>query len=103
VVGVFLGDLFQQHLHEQDLEPQARGGDAGDLVLAELDALLAGQLVPQRRPVQRRTTLGEVLLALEHRRGPVDVEVRVVELARRRLQQPFRGLLAIGFLGRSCR
>jgi hypothetical protein len=46
-------------------------------VLAELDALLGSQLVPQRCPVQRRTTLGEVVLALDQRRGPIDVDVGV--------------------------
>jgi hypothetical protein len=97
---VLLVDLLEQHLHQEDFEPQPGGRDAGDLVLAELDALLRRQLVPELGAVEGGALVRDETLALDQRRGPVDVDVGVVELVRRRLEQPLRGLVAIRFLQR---
>jgi hypothetical protein len=97
---VLLVDLLEQHLHQEDFEPEPGRRDARDLVLAQLDALLGGQLVPEVGAVQRGALVQDEALALDQGSRPVDVDVGVVELVRRRLQQAFRGLLAIRFLQR---
>ena len=89
VLGV---EVLEQALHEQDLEPQADRGDAAGLVLAELDALLGGEALPELGAVEGDPVLGHPD-PVRHERGvPVDVDRGVVGLLRRRLQEPFRGL-----------
>ncbi|CDZ91535.1 hypothetical protein RHRU231_840064 [Rhodococcus ruber] len=98
VAGVLVTvvDVAQQHLHEQDLEPQAHARDARGLVLGQFDALFLGHLVPQRRAVQRAPLGGHAVLVGGDGGVPVDLHRRVVGLAGRRGEQALRGLLALG-------
>ena len=92
VLGV---EVLEQALHEQDLEPQADRGDAAGLVLAELDALLGGEALPELGAVEGDAVLGHPDTVRHERGVPVDVDRGVVGLLRRRLQEPFRGLVPV--------
>ena len=85
VTGV---DILEQQLHQHDLEPESDAGHRSDLVLAQLDALLLGQPVPQGRAesdirsgriAQSPGTSGAV---------PVQVDVGIVGVPGGRFQEP---------------
>ena len=84
---VLLVGQLRQQAHQDALQPDAEAGHAGGLVPAEFAPLLRGEPVPQRRPVQGGAVLGQEDLARLRRRGPVDVEFRVVGPGRGRAQQ----------------
>jgi hypothetical protein len=86
----------QQHLHEDQLEPDADADGVDQLLPRKLDPLLTRQAVPQRRAVQRNQPFGDEELVLVQRRGPVHVDVRVVGEPGTRPEQPFRRGFAIG-------
>jgi hypothetical protein len=90
-----IGQLRQQ-AHQDAFKPDAEPGHAGGLMLTEFAALVLAEPFPHRGPVQRAAVLGQEELALLRRRGPVDVEFRVVGPGRRRAQQPVGQPLLVG-------
>ena len=86
--------VAQQERVELHLEGDAGRQPACRLVLGQLDALLERHAVPQRRAIQGHVLLRDEELAGFEIQRPVDVDVGVVGLVRRRLEQPGRDLLA---------
>jgi hypothetical protein len=86
-------------IYEQDLEPDAVAGDAGQFVLAEFGALFLAERIPFSRAVERAAVLEVEVHVSGDRRVPVDVDQRVVELVCSGFEQPVRGLVTVCIAG----